>query len=179
VKRLFPLCAAILGVVLFAGCSESVSTTPSPTGNRAGLDYRNSKADIVVLNFFDMYCIHCQRDAKHVNELYSRIKSKYGSKVAFYGVGWGNSPMEVEMYRKRYNVKYPLIPDEQKTISKRFGKVRTPLIIVLKKEGGHLKEEFRISKIKNKKDEFCLKIGGFCVPVTADALKKAGKKLSQ
>jgi len=169
----------VLGTFLMSSCADNSKTsTPASSSVASGLDYRNSKADVVVLNFFDMYCIHCQRDAKHVNELYERLQGgRHRSKVEFYGIGWGNSPMEVEMYRKRYNVKYPLIPDEKKSISKRFGKVRTPLIVVLKKQGGQFKESFRISKIKNKKDEFCLKVDGFCVPVTKSALSKAEDKL--
>ena len=166
-RKITTLFSSLVLVILISSCAETTKTTAPVTGSSiSGPDYRNSNADVVVLNFFDMYCIHCQRDAKHVNEIYGRIKSKsHGSKVAFYGIGWGNSPVEVEMYRKRYNVKYPLIADENKSISKRFGKVRTPLVIVLKKNGGQLSEAFRISKIKNKKDEFCLKVDGFCMPV--------------
>ena len=166
-KKIMTLFSAVVFGFLMASCADGPKKpAPVSSAGGAGLDYRNSKAKVVVLNFFDMYCIHCQRDAKHVNEIYDRVqRGAHGSKVAFYGIGWGNSPVELEMYRKRYNVKYPLIADENKSISKRFGKVRTPLIIVLKRKGGELKESFRISKIKNKKNEFCLKVDGFCLPV--------------
>ena len=179
-KKIITLFSSLVLALLIASCADSLEpTAPVSSSVVPGLDYRNSKAEVVVLNFFDMYCIHCQRDAKHVNEIYDRIQQGANrSDVAFYGIGWGNSPMEVEMYRKRYNVKYPLISDKNKAISKRFGKVRTPLIVVLKKENGQLKESFRISRIKHKKDEFCLKVGGFCVPVTKEALDKAGADLA-
>ena len=173
-KKIVTLFSVLALGLLMASCADSSKKTSTPVSSSPaqgkGLDYRNSKADVVVLNFFDMYCIHCQRDAKHVNELYDRLKKSRGSKVEFYGIGWGNSPMEVEMYRKRYNVKYPLIPDKDKAISKRFGKVRTPLIVVLKRQNGHFKETLRISKIKNKKDEFCLKIDGLCMPLNVKVL---------
>jgi len=171
----------LISALLISSCADTTtSSTPVPSSAVPGLDYRHSKAQVVVLNFFDMYCIHCQRDAKHVNDIYSRVqRGPNSSKVAFYGIGWGNSPLEVETYRKRYSVKYPLISDENKAISKRFGKVRTPLIVVLKKENGQLKESFRISKIKHKKDEFCLKVDGFCVPVTEGAIMKAGLDLAE
>ncbi len=171
-KKLIALLAPVFFVLLASSCADKANTsTKSISLDGSGIDYRKSKSRIVVLNFFDMYCIHCQRDAKHVNDLYERIKrGPHGKDVAFYGIGWGNSPVEVEMYRKKFGVKYPLIADPDKSISRRFGKVRTPLIVVLKKQGSHWVESLRISKIKNKKDMFCVKVGDFCMSVKPSSI---------
>ena len=61
-----------------------------------------------------------------------------GSKIDFYAIGWGNTPMECEMYRKRFDVPLSRRPRPGPSISKRFGKFRPPLMIALRKQGGEL-----------------------------------------
>jgi peroxiredoxin len=145
--------AAISSVaLLLSACAPTTTPSNTPAGNRA--DYQNSKAEVVVLNFFDMYCPKCQKDAKYVNALYNTVQhQKLGSKIQFYAIGWSNSPLEAEMYRKRYNVTYPVLSDKNRTISSRFGKFRPPLLIALKKQGGQWTEFYRTHGVRNKSGE--------------------------
>ena len=146
--------SAIVFAILISSCAETgtnTSATASSPAGAHGVDYRNSKADVVVLNFFDMYCMHCQKDAKYVNKLHSMIQSRgMGSRIQIYGVGWNNTSLEAEMYRKRFHVSYPVVPDKNRSVASRFGKVRPPLLIALKKEGGVWKEFYRTHKIKGR-----------------------------
>lgn len=163
-KKLTSLCTLALSAmsaILLSSCSET-QTTDQPAqsqGASQGLDYRQSKAEVVVLNFFDMYCIHCQKDAKYVNELHSMVQSRgMGSKISFYGIGWNNTPLESNTYKTRFHAPYPVIPDKSRSIASRFGKVRPPLIIALKKEGGQWKEFYRTHKTKGKATEILSRI---------------------
>jgi thiol-disulfide isomerase/thioredoxin len=96
------------------------------------------RADIVIVEIFSMYCPYCQADAPNVNELYKLIQkdSALKKKIRIVGIGTGNTPFEVAVFRKKYDVKFPLFPDEEFRVQKISSEpIRTPTFVTLKKQG--------------------------------------------
>ena len=99
------------------------------------------KAKIVIIEIFSMYCPFCQKDAPGVNELYRLIEGNpdIKNKIKLIGIGAGNSPYEVEVFKKTYTIPFPLFPDKDFTIHKACGEVRTPyyLVVNINENGTH------------------------------------------
>jgi thiol-disulfide isomerase/thioredoxin len=140
--RYVAIVACSVAALFFAGCS-STGGGAAPSGLASPGSFLKTSADVVAVEFFDMYCHHCQSAAPHVVEAYRMAKSSMGSKVEFYGIAWGDTPMEAAQFQNRFNVPFPVIADKDLSISSRYGKFRPPLFIVLKKQGGKWVETFR------------------------------------
>ncbi|MGZ3495718.1 MAG: peroxiredoxin family protein [Thermodesulfobacteriota bacterium] len=99
------------------------------------------KTRVVIIEIFSMYCPQCQKIAPGIEELYQLIENdvRLKDKIKLIGIGAGNSRYEVEVFKKTFNVPFPLFPDNDFTIHEALGDVRSPYFIAIRinKNGTH------------------------------------------
>ena len=91
-------------------------------------------ARVVVIEIFSLYCSQCQAFAPEANALYQKIEEvpEFREWIKLIGIGVGNSPLEVDTFKRSNDVPFPLFPDPEFDIHKLLGEVRTPYFIVLR-----------------------------------------------
>jgi peroxiredoxin len=94
-------------------------------------------APVVVVEIFSMYCPHCQKEAPALNALFDILeKGGHADKVKFLGIGAGNSAMEVDIFRAKFEPRFPLVPDQDFILHDACGRVGTPFFYVLARKSG-------------------------------------------
>ena len=105
-------------------------------------------APVVILEIFSMYCPHCQREAPALNELYGLLQGGgQAGRVRMLGIGAGNSAMEVELFRAKFDIRFPLVADQSFTVHDACGKVGTPYFYVLARKPGEKAYKVVISRL--------------------------------
>ena len=69
-----------------------------------------------------------------MNEFYQAIEQREDlkGKMKIIGIGIGNTPADVQYFKEKYKVPFPLFPDENKSIHTALGKPRAPYFIGVK-----------------------------------------------
>ncbi len=148
---LIAFCVVVIGVTAVTGkgfCAEAGSgldfelPVPDSASHRQYLGLKDTdrfsfaqiKADIVIIEIFSMYCPICQKEAENINALYHLIQSDPAVKkrIKLIGIGAGNSAFEVNFFRQKYDIPFPLFSDSDFSIHKKIGQVRTPHFFGLK-----------------------------------------------
>jgi peroxiredoxin len=91
-------------------------------------------AKIVIVEFYSMYCPYCQAEAPNTVKLYGNIRDDAAlvGTVKVIGVGVGNSDYEVDLFRNKYAIPFPLFSDEDFTMVEALGLQYTPHFIVIR-----------------------------------------------
>lgn len=91
-------------------------------------------AQVLILEVFSMYCPHCQAEAPDTIVLHDLIAEQgLADRIMMIGLGAGNSQTEVDVFREKYGLPFPLFPDFDFTAHKACGAVGTPYFYVIER----------------------------------------------
>jgi len=92
---------------------------------------------LILVEFYSMYCPVCQRQAPRTNKLYKFIQDDpaLAKDIKVLGIGLTNKQKEIDIYRKTFRVKFPLIADSEKAIADKTGIKDIPLTALMDKNG--------------------------------------------
>jgi len=94
------------------------------------------KAEAIILVVFSMYCPFCQKEGPELDKMHKLIGQKgLTDRVKLVGLGAGNSPFEVNVYREKFGLGFALFPDQDFEAYKALGQVGTPYYYILKRQG--------------------------------------------
>ncbi|GAU09158.1 peroxiredoxin family protein [Desulfoplanes formicivorans] len=95
------------------------------------------KADLIVVEFFSMYCPHCQHEAPLLNDLYDLLRKEgLDAQVKMMGIGIGNSAYEVGIFQEKFEIPFPLFADEDYIWHAEVGQVGTPYFVFVTLDQG-------------------------------------------
>jgi len=96
------------------------------------------KADVVIVEIFGVTCSHCQKAAPSLNKLYEDIENSTVAKgrVKLIGIGAGNDIYEVNYFKKKHKIEFPLFDDEDYAIHGKIGEPGTPYFICVRIDDG-------------------------------------------
>lgn len=104
-----------------------------------GQDGRLALADLpgryLLIEIFSMYCPYCQASADEVNRLARLIqRSPNADQMFLLGLGAGNSRFEVDYFRDKFDVPFPLFPDRDMAVYDHLDDPGTPFFILAEKD---------------------------------------------
>jgi len=92
------------------------------------------KGRLVVLEFILAQCPHCQHEAPKMKQFYELVQERgFSDRIKFVSIALGNTPLETGLFRDRYQVPFPLIPNPGKYVTKVEA---TPTLYFLQPESG-------------------------------------------
>lgn len=95
------------------------------------------RSEVLIIDCFDMYCHACQSGAERVHRLFELVKEReLTGRVRFLGLGVGNTPLEASLFKRKFEVPFPVFPDRSNALASQFGPVRLPTLIVLRHAPG-------------------------------------------
>lgn len=94
------------------------------------------KADLLLVEILNVHCVHCQMQTPSYNELFKLIEMnpQTRGRIKMLGIAVGNLPSEVEVFRRGYQVPFPVVADPRFVAHRALGVSGTPFSIYVRQD---------------------------------------------
>ena len=105
-------------------------------GDEETFTVEDIEEEVVVVEFLNKYCFHCQVQAPVFLLAHNTIQADANlrDKVKMIGVGAGNTRHQLEKFREETGVQFPLVPDADFVAYDAVGSPKTPFTVLLRKD---------------------------------------------
>ena len=112
-------------------------TLMNPAREAVSLDQVLSKNKAVLINFWATWCGYCVEEMPDLVKLQTRLESR-GFTVL--GVDVGESADQASSFAKKFGLNFPIVLDEDNTVSQNYGLVGIPVSYLIRSDGKVLGE---------------------------------------
>jgi len=127
-------------VILYLSCSEKqANESPVPAASFSLFDTDSVKYSltdyngrIVMIHFWADWCGSCRKEFPKIQQAYDKLK---GENFEILSVNTGQSVQHIKNIRDTYNLTFPLLVDEEKTIAALYGVTGLPASYFINKNG--------------------------------------------
>jgi thiol-disulfide isomerase/thioredoxin len=98
--------------------------------------FREIRGSLILVEFASSYCGSCQKQAPILNEVYRTITrdEKLKNNVKMIGIAAGNNLIEVENFKKEYEIPYPIFADPKFNAHTAIGSPRAPFLLWVRRD---------------------------------------------
>ncbi len=99
---------------------------------------RQIEGEVILVEYLNVYCPHCQRQTRPYNEVFRRVAENPGTRgrVKFLAIAVGNGKKEADDFRNLYEVPFPVLPDPRFQAHRAIGGGRTPFTLYVRQDPG-------------------------------------------
>ena len=105
-------------------------------GDRTTFSMQDLDPELLVVEFLNKYCYHCQQQAPILNRVYEAVEadSTLRGRVKMVGVGVGNTRFQLEKFREEKGNPFPLVSDFTFEAYEAVGSPKTPFTVLLRRD---------------------------------------------
>lgn len=131
---------AVVALLVWATFAKGIAPQPgdaAPTFDAPRLDGPGSlslddfEGKPLVINFWASWCLPCEEEAP----LFNRMAQRYEGELAFLGVNIRDAEGDAKEFEKRFEVSYPSVRDESRTIEDSYGLTGQPETFLITADG--------------------------------------------
>ena len=113
--------------LLFRAVPEDAAAALGLPAGTATFPLHRIRGRLVIVMVADLYCRYCQKAAPQAVALHRALtERRLTNEVRMLCIVLGNSAFEADLYRQKYAIPFPVLPDPDSQFRAALGKVGTP-----------------------------------------------------
>jgi hypothetical protein len=104
----------------------------------ANFTIKDLKAEVVLVEIFDVYCLPCQKQVPLYKQLFGMIQANPAvrDQIKMIAIATGNDEGEIKKFQDHFQLPYPIISDPKFALHEAVGGPPAPFAIIVRKDPG-------------------------------------------